>query len=98
MFGTLEDGPLRRSMHARQWSRVLEFLEGCAGDSVLEVGCGGAPERRLLDRFDSYTGMDFSRVGLDAAASHLTDVAARARFVEAAAVDLPLEDESFAAG
>ncbi len=64
LFGVKEDGPLRRAMFERMWSRIEAYLGPQAGSEVLEVGCGGSPELRLLETFDNYVGADFSSEGL----------------------------------
>ena len=67
LFGLKENGPIRKQMAARLWARIIDGLSEKDAANVLEVGCGGSPEARLLNVFDSYVGCDFSPVGLEVA-------------------------------
>ncbi len=95
LFGVKEDGPLRQAMFGRMWRRMRDYVAHEAGGHVLEVGCGGSPEARLLDHFGRYTGSDFSQTGLDVARDRLAAFKDCADFVEADAVALPFADAQF---
>ncbi len=95
LFGVKEEGPRRRAIYERSWSRIKDYMSSPPSGEVLEVGCGGSPERRILDLFDTYTGTDFSTQGLDIARQKFADAGEKARFVNADAVALPFEDNTF---
>lgn len=95
LFGVKENGPLRKEMFDRRWSRINDFIKKQGGREVLEVGCGGSPEAHLLDMFETYTGTDFSSTGLDVARTKFEDFRERVKFVETDAVSMPFRDESF---
>ena len=73
-------GPIRVAAHALQMGRITAFLEEArtpAGRlSLLEGGCGGNPEPAVIASATAYTGVDFSRTGLDVARRHLRAAAA----------------------
>lgn len=95
LFGVKEDGPIRKRMYERKWTRILERLDFEGNSTVLEVGCGGSPEKRLLGVFENYIGTDFSSEGLRVASQTMSEFEGRTQFVEADAVNLPFDDESF---
>ena len=96
LFGTKEDGPIRRRIFARKWKRLNDFIDqGLTRDHVLEVGCGGWPEPEILKGFRAYTGLDFSERGLELAAKRADGLNANATFALGDAVDLPFENDVF---
>ncbi|MEM7723107.1 MAG: class I SAM-dependent methyltransferase [Pseudomonadota bacterium] len=90
------DGPIRTGIYQRRWTRITAFLDDldCDG-AVLEVGCGGSPEKHLLARFKRYTGVDFSATGLELAKKRVADHPTETAFHRADAVHLPFDDDSF---
>ncbi len=96
LFGTKEDGPLRRGAFEASMARVRAALAD-AGPSLrlLELGCGGHPETRILDLCGHYTGIDFSEQGLLVAAQSLTDHDLDAALVQGDICSLPLVDAAF---
>src|SRR5580698_3136435 len=68
LFGVKEDGPIRVELHRLHEARIRAALsEAGTPLNLLECGCGGNPERNLLDLCSSYTGVDFSDTGIQAA-------------------------------
>jgi SAM-dependent methyltransferase len=61
----------------------------------LECGCGGAPERNLLDLCARYTGVDFSYRGLEMARSAFADVQIPHEFKVADLCALPFDEGAF---
>jgi SAM-dependent methyltransferase len=76
---------------------LLEFVERCRGERVLEVGCGiGIEGRFLAEKGLDYWAIDLSRESLRLARRHfeLANLSPT-RFVNASAVTLPFPDGSF---
>ncbi len=74
LFGTKEDGPLRRGAFEASMARVRAALARAGTPlRLLELGCGGHPETRILDLCRHYVGIDFSTPGLHVAARTLAD-------------------------
>lgn len=96
LFGVKEDGPIRKELHALHVERVRAALSA-AGDplDLLECGCGGNPERSILDLCSHYTGTDFSVAGLALAERKLTDSGVPHALLQADACRLPFEDGRF---
>jgi ubiquinone/menaquinone biosynthesis C-methylase UbiE len=96
LFGTKEEGPIRIELHRLHLDRVRSGLS-LAGTSLnlLECGCGGAPERNLLDLCARYTGVDFSYRGLEIARSAFADVQIPHEFQVADLCALPFDDGAF---
>ena len=96
LFGVKEDGPIRQRIFERANDRYLGFVApDQPSSSVLEVGCGGSPNIRLPYMFDKYTGVDFSSKGLSMARQKLSAFGETVELLEADAVKLPFEDETF---
>jgi SAM-dependent methyltransferase len=96
LFGNRERGPIRVALQELRFARVREALR-LAGSplSLLEVGCGGNPEVLLIDLCSKYTGVDFSRTGLEVASQRLAPTGVPFELKEASAMDLPFPDQSF---
>lgn len=95
LFGVKEDGPRRVAMFERKWARIFDYIGTDGQDEVLEVGCGGSPETRLLDLFGKYVGVDFSATGIQVAKDRTAGYAQDITLMEADAVDLPFDDARF---
>ncbi len=80
-------------------SRELARGIGLDNSAVLDVGCGiGGPSRMLADDFNcKVTGIDLSHefIRTASALSQLVGLQDKTEFVQASALDLPLEDASF---
>jgi ubiquinone/menaquinone biosynthesis C-methylase UbiE len=63
--------------------------------NLLECGCGGQPEKNILDLCSRYTGIDFSLTGLQTARSTLSDSSIPTRFLNADVCALPFANDSF---
>ena len=96
LFGLKENGPIREEMWARHLHRIHGVLRS-AGDSLnlLECGCGGTPEVRILRDGDRYTGVDFSTTGLVEADQSLRAWGGTYRLQEADICRLPFSDSEF---
>jgi 2-polyprenyl-3-methyl-5-hydroxy-6-metoxy-1,4-benzoquinol methylase len=83
--------PLVRWLEGRRITVLRSLAAPAAGDSVLEVGCGGG---HVLERFAGCTrvGVDLSAAMLERARRRLGD---EVRFFRAAAEDLPFAAASF---
>jgi ubiquinone/menaquinone biosynthesis C-methylase UbiE len=88
------DSPTRRELYALHVARVLGAVGRIRLD-MLEVGCGGNPERNLLPVCRSYTGVDFSETGLPEAAKLLEGAPFPVAIQKADACSLPFKDASF---
>lgn len=97
LFGVREDGPIRQALHRLRLVRIRESLaaDDASGLSMLECGCGGNPAFFLARLFDSYTGVDFSRQGLDVAQERMADAGLSGSFVQAELSALPFDDNTF---
>jgi len=96
LFGVKEDGPIRVELYETHLGRVRSALSRAGTDlKLLECGCGGNPESRLLDLCSHYTGVDFSDQGLSVAATKLRAVDVSVDLRKADACDLPFGDGSF---
>jgi SAM-dependent methyltransferase len=96
LFGDRELGPIRTALTKERAARVRAAIRQ-AGSSVnlLEVGCGGNPATGLLDMCSRYTGVDFSRTGLDVARQRLAPTGVPFDLHEARANKLPYSDQMF---
>jgi SAM-dependent methyltransferase len=96
LFGDREMGPIRTALRQERAERVRAALQ-LAGPplNLLEVGCGGNPATSLLDMCSQYTGVDFSRTGLEVARQRLLSSGVPFTLKEATASDLPFSDQSF---
>src|SRR5262245_1947574 len=64
------NGPIRQALEDQRKERVRVAVGGPV-QRLAELGCGGTPAVFLAERCESYTGVDFSSVGLDEAAAAL---------------------------
>ncbi len=97
LFGVREmDGEIRRAAHAARVRRVCSALRR-AGDGLrlLEMGCGGNPAMHLFDLASSYTGVDFSKTGIEEARRRAENAAIPAEFLIADVTSLPFGDGAF---
>lgn len=96
LFGDRELGPIRMALRQERAARLREALR-LAGPplNLLEVGCGGNPATSLLDLCSHYTGVDFSRTGLEVARQRLMPMNIPFTLKEATTSDLPFADQSF---
>ena len=96
LFGVKEDGPIRVELYRLHQDRIRSALsQAGTGLNLLECGCGGNPERQLLDLCSRYTGVDFSETGLQMARSSFADVGIPHEFRTADVCALPFEDGAF---
>lgn len=91
LFGSKEDGPLRRGAFEASMARVRGALSSAGTPlRLLELGCGGHPETRILDLCAHYTGIDFSMPGLRVAAGTLAEHDVGASLVAGDICSLPM--------
>jgi SAM-dependent methyltransferase len=96
LFGVKEDGPIRIRLYKLHMDRVRAGLSNAGpGLSLLECGCGGNPDRQLIDLCARYTGVDFSEVGLGMARASFADIGIPHEFRAADVCHLPFEDGAF---
>lgn len=96
LFGVKEDGPIRVRLHEARQARILWALRDMgSGISILECGCGGSPGAFLDGAVDRYTGVDFSKTGIDLAREKFEVVSTPHSFSVADVCNLPFEDGQF---
>ena len=96
LFGVKEDGPIRVELARTHRDRIRSALLRVGKRlNLLECGCGGNPERQLLDLCARYTGVDFSDTGLQMARSSFADVGIPHEFQIADICALPFDDGAF---
>lgn len=96
LFGARGDGPIRRAAHEARTSRLLAHLESAGPPlRLLECGCGGNPELKLLPICSHYTGADFSTKGLEVARERLSRQSVPFDLVNTDICNLPFADASF---
>lgn len=96
LFGVKEDGPIRVELFQVHMQRVRDALSKAGPPlALLECGCGGTPEKSFLDLCGSYTGADFSDVGLTAARASFEGVTTPHHFQVADVCNLPFKDGQF---
>lgn len=96
LFGVKEDGPIRVRLQKAVLSRILAPLAPAQGHlDMLECGCGGAPAEMLLPHCASYTGVDFSKTGIELATRKFSGVKTPHSFQVADVCALPFPDASF---
>lgn len=96
LFGVKEDGPIRIELFDVHMQRVHAALAKAGPPlKLLECGCGGTPEKSLLSLCASYTGADFSDVGLTAARASFAGVAIPHDFQVADVCNLPFKAGQF---
>jgi len=96
LFGVKEDGPIRIELHRLHMDRIrLSLSRAGTALNILECGCGGSPERQILEMCSRYTGIDFSERGVQLARSSFSDVRIPHEFQEADVCALPFDDGAF---
>jgi SAM-dependent methyltransferase len=96
LFGVKEDGPIRVELARKHRDRIrTALLHVGTRLNLLECGCGGNPERQLLDLCARYTGVDFSDTGLQMARSAFADIGIAHEFQTADICALPFDDGAF---
>jgi SAM-dependent methyltransferase len=96
LFGVKEDGPIRIELYRLHTDRTRLALSRAGTTlNVLECGCGGNPNRRLLEVCSRYTGVDFSERGVQLARSSFSDVRIPHEFQKADVCALPFSDGAF---
>ncbi len=104
LFGSKEDGPIRQHLHQVHTQRARESLmravnltttDSREGIKLLECGCGGNPAVEFLDLCSTYTGVDFSEVGLEVAKRKLKGTAIPCEVTQADSCQLPFDNEQF---
>lgn len=96
LFGTLEDGPIRRQQQRLHVERIQAAVASSAErPRLLECGCGGNPQRFLLPLCGSYVGTDFSERGVRMARERFAEVRVPHEFRVADACSLPFSDGEF---
>ena len=96
LFGVKEDGPIRVELYRLHLERIRAALSQAVPPlRLLECGCGGNPERQLLEQCAHYTGVDFSDTGIERARASFADVGIAHDFRTADVCALPFEDGSF---
>jgi SAM-dependent methyltransferase len=96
LFGVKEDGPIRLELHRLHYDRIRSALSRAGTHlSLLECGCGGNPEKKLLSLCSRFTGVDFSDTGIQMAKSSFADVAIPSHFQTADVCALPFKDGEF---
>lgn len=82
--------------------QLIERLNPCAGQRILDVGCGiGQPALRLAEKHNAeVVGISISQYQIDQANDRAdqANLAGRARFQHADALNLPFPDSSFDGG
>jgi ubiquinone/menaquinone biosynthesis C-methylase UbiE len=96
LFGVKEDGPIRVRLHRLHVERIRRVLSQAGTRlNLLECGCGGNPERELLDLCSRYTAVDFSDTGIEMARSSFAAVGIEHEFRTADVCALPFKDHTF---
>jgi SAM-dependent methyltransferase len=94
LFGVREDGPIRIAAAKLRMDRLRRFL-AVDGKTILEAGCGGAPELRIATGCATYTGVDFSATGIEHARKLLQSSGLDGQLHVADITALPFADGSF---
>jgi ubiquinone/menaquinone biosynthesis C-methylase UbiE len=96
VFGVKEDGPIRIELHRLHNVRIrLAMSRAGTALNVLECGCGGNPERQIMEMCSRYTGVDFSERGIQLARASYSDLRIPHEFQKADVCALPFNDEAF---
>jgi SAM-dependent methyltransferase len=96
LFGDREMGPIRTALQQERAARVRKALWSAGPPlNLLEVGCGGNPAISLLNICSHYTGVDFSRSGLEVARLRLAPTGKSFELREARANNLPFPEHCF---
>lgn len=96
LFGVKEDGPIRVALFEALQDRISKTLSDAGhGLKLIECGCGGAPEQRILPHCSDYTGVDFSEKGLSLAEQSFATAPIPTRFQQADICALPFDDGAY---
>lgn len=96
LFGVRDDGPIRKAAHARRMSRLLAHFRALGPElNLLECGCGGNPEPAVVRLCARYTGVDFSRTGVEAARKTLSPQPVPFELIEGDICQLPFTSSAF---
>ena len=96
LFGAKEVGPIRDAAYIQRMSRLLDHVRS-AGTylNLLECGCGGNPELAFSSLLRHYTGVDFSRTGIEAARAVMEESGVPYTLLEGDICRLPFKDSEF---
>lgn len=96
LFGAKHVGPIRDAAYTRRMTRLLDHLRG-AGTALnlLECGCGGNPELSFAPLLRHYTGVDFSKTGIEAARAVMRESGVPFTLLEGDICRLPFRDGEF---
>ncbi len=90
LFGVTEDGPIRKELNDLHQERIRAALTAAGLPlSLLECGCGGNPEKLLLDLCSKYTAVDFSDRGIQMARAAFANLGVAHEFHTADICELP---------
>jgi SAM-dependent methyltransferase len=96
LFGVTEDGPIRIELNNLHQERIRAALTAAGLPlSLLECGCGGNPEKLLLDLCSKYTAVDFSDRGVQMARAAFSNVGIAHEFHTADICALPFDEATF---
>jgi len=87
------DTPRGRRIGDAEWALLRSGLQLCAGESLLDVGCGtGSFTRRAAAEGACVVGLDLDEAALRFARRHSTETV---QFVQGNAINLPFDDRAF---
>lgn len=96
LFGLKEEGPVRIELGRLHTDRIrLALSRAGTALNILECGCGGNPDRQILEVCSRYTGVDFSERGIQLARLSFSDVRIPNAFQKADVCALPFSDGAF---
>ena len=96
LFGATEDGPIRKQLYSLHQERIRAALTTAGLPlSLLECGCGGNPEKLLLDLCSKYTAVDFSDRGIQMARAAFANLGIAHEFHTADICALPFDEDTF---
>jgi ubiquinone/menaquinone biosynthesis C-methylase UbiE len=96
LFGVKQDGPIRIELDRLETKRIRASLALAGTDlELLECGCGGNPARKVMDLCSTYTGVDFSKSGIERSRAVCEGLETPTHFQVADVCALPFENESF---
>lgn len=98
------DDAYEQGFHLQHWdtrsasAELLALVASgviCAGMRVLDIGCGAGREAIYLGKTGCVvTGIDFSEAGLQLARQRAADEGVEVKFVQASALEVPVDDAS----
>lgn len=96
LFGATEDGPIRKELNNLHQERIRTALTTAGLPlRLLECGCGGNPEKLLLDLCSKYTAVDFSDRGIQMARAAFADLGIAHEFHTADICAMPFDAAAF---